>query len=58
MIAPDLGSGRLRTVLEDYAPPSVPIHVVHKEAGWTSARVRAVVDHLTERLRSGAALGA
>lgn len=52
MIAPYLASGRLELVLDDVAPPAVPIHVVHKEAGQTSARVRAVVDHLVEHLRN------
>ena len=51
MIAPYLDSRELEIVLDDYTPPAVPIHVVHKEAGQTSARVRAVVDHLVEQLR-------
>ncbi len=51
MIAPHLTSGALKLVLDTYAPPPVPVHVVHKEAGLTSARVRAVVDHLVPRLR-------
>ena len=51
MIAPHLADGRLEVVLADYEPPAVPIHVVHKEAGQASARVRAVVDHLVQRLR-------
>lgn len=54
MIAPQLAAGRLELVLEDYEPPAVPIHVVHKEAGQTSARVRAVVDGLVAGLRKGA----
>ena len=57
MIAPQLASGALEIVLEDYEPPPVPVHVVHKEAGQTSASVRAVVDHLVDRLRSNPALG-
>ena len=56
MIAPDLASGALERVLEGYEPIAVPIHVVHKEAGQTSARVRAVVDHLVARLRVDPAL--
>lgn len=56
MIAPHLASGALKIVLEDYAPPPVPVHVVHREAGRTSARVRAVVDHLVPRLRKNPAL--
>jgi len=51
MIVPCLAEGTLELVLEDYEPPAVPIHVVHKEPGRTSARVRAVVDHLVRALR-------
>jgi DNA-binding transcriptional LysR family regulator len=51
MIAPQLRTGALKIVLEDYEPRAVPIHVLHKEPGQTSARVRAVVDYLVERLR-------
>ena len=51
MIAPQLAAGTLVTVLDDVGPPSVPVHVVHKEPGQTSARIRAVVDHLVEYLR-------
>lgn len=51
MIADHVKQGALKIVLDDYERPAVPVHVVHKEAGQTSARVRAVVDHLVERLR-------
>jgi DNA-binding transcriptional LysR family regulator len=51
MVTPELAAGALELVLEDFGPPPVPIHVVHKELGQTSARVRAVVDHLVEGLR-------
>ncbi|MEO1160084.1 MAG: LysR family transcriptional regulator [Pseudomonadota bacterium] len=51
MAAPHLRSGDLETVLDGFAPPAVPVHVVHKEPGETSARVRAVVDFLVEKLR-------
>ena len=57
MIAPHVKSGALEIVLEDYEPPAVPIHIVHKEPGQTSARVRAVVDHLVQRLRKTPVLG-
>ena len=56
MIAPQLQAGRLELVLDDYGPPAVPVHIVHKEPGRTSARIRAVVDHLVESLRKNAAL--
>ncbi|GBF27693.1 HTH-type transcriptional regulator DmlR [bacterium MnTg02] len=57
MITPHVKSGALEIVLEDYEPPAVPIHIVHKEPGQTSARVRAVVDHLVQRLRKTPVLG-
>lgn len=51
MIAPHLESGALECVLTRYEPPPVPVHVVHREAGETSARVRAAVDFLVMALR-------
>ena len=56
MIAPQLQAGALEIVLEDYEPSAVPVHVLHKEPGRTSARVRAVVDHLVQSLRQNPAL--
>ena len=56
MIAPEVRAGRLEVLLEDFEPPAVPVHVLHKEPGQTSARVRAAVDHLVERLREDPAL--
>ncbi len=57
MIAPHLESGALEIVLEAFEPPPVPVHVVHKETGGTTARVRAVVDFLAEHLRGNPVLG-
>ena len=57
MVASHVESGALEIVLEDYEPPAVPIHVVHKEAGRTTARVRAVVDFFVEGLRGNPTLG-
>lgn len=56
MIAHQFRTGTLVRLLEDHEPRAVPVHVVHKEAGRTSARVRAVVDFLALRLRSNPAL--
>ena len=52
MVAAQLEAGTLEIVLENDEPPAVPIHVVHKEPGQTSTRVRAVVDHLVQQLRT------
>ena len=56
MIADRLASGELEPVLTDYEPAPVPVHIVHKEAGQTSARVRAVIDFLATALRSHTAV--
>ncbi len=56
MVAPQIESGELEIVLPEFAPPAVPVHVVHKEQGQTSGRVRAVVDHLAEHLRQAPVL--
>ena len=56
MIDPHLRAGRLVLLLEEVEPPALPIHVLHREPGQTSARVRAVVDHLVENLRRHPAL--
>ena len=51
MVADHVACGDLEIVLPEFEPPPVPVHVVHKEAGQTSARVRAVVDFLVDKLR-------
>jgi len=56
MIVSELAAGTLEAVLECYEPPPIPVHIVHKEAGQTSARVRAVVDYCVEHLRKHPAL--
>jgi DNA-binding transcriptional LysR family regulator len=45
-------------VLADFEPPPLPIHVVHVAGRRASARVRALVDFLVERLRSDRSLNA
>ena len=56
MIASELEAGTLAAVLENHEPPPIPVHIVHKEAGQTSARVRAVVDFCIENLRKHPAI--
>ena len=56
MIAPQLQDVALEVLLEDYEPPAVPIHVLHNELGQTSARVRAIVEYLAQRMRTDPAL--
>jgi len=56
MIADQVQSGALRIVLPEFEVAPVPVHVVHKEARHTTARVRAAVDHLVSGLRRSPAL--
>ena len=51
-IADGVADGNLQVVLMDYAPPPLPIHVVHQEGRLVSSKVRAFVDYMVERLRA------
>jgi DNA-binding transcriptional LysR family regulator len=45
-------SGQIQTLLTDFEPPPLPIHVIHREGRYASAKVRAFVDLIVARLRS------
>ena len=51
-IGPDLVSGALKTVLEEFEPEPLPIHLVHAEGRRAPAKVRAFIDFARDRLRS------
>jgi DNA-binding transcriptional LysR family regulator len=51
-IGPDLAAGVLKTVLSEYEPEPLPIHIVHAEGRSTSAKVRAFVDMAAGSLRA------
>ena len=55
-IAPHLKAGKLERVLQNYEPPPLPIHVVHREGRHAAQKARAFVDLAVERLRSDASL--
>ncbi|MCB1718871.1 MAG: LysR family transcriptional regulator, partial [Candidatus Competibacteraceae bacterium] len=55
-VAPQLASGELQILLEDYEPPPRPIHIMHREGRYASAKVRAFVDLMVARLRADSAL--
>jgi len=55
-IAPHIAERRLLYLLEDFEMPPLPIHVIHQEGRLVSARVRAFVDFMVERLRAEPAL--
>lgn len=55
-VAAHLADGKLVRLFSEYEPPALPIHIVHLEGRQASAKVRALVDVLVERLRGNAAL--
>lgn len=50
-VADHLREGRLRTVLSDFEPPPLPVHVLHREGRHASQKARAFIDLAVERLR-------
>ncbi len=50
-IGPELGDGGLKTVLTDYEPDPLPIHIIHPEGHSASAKVRAFVDLARDTIR-------
>jgi DNA-binding transcriptional LysR family regulator len=51
-----LEDGRLQRLLAEFEPPPIPVHIVHREGRYASARVRAFIDLMAERLRAEPAL--
>ncbi|UEM23630.1 LysR family transcriptional regulator [Skermanella mucosa] len=48
----EISTGRVETVLPDFAPKSLPIHAVWPSRRFTSPKVRAVVDFLAAGFRA------
>ena len=57
-VAPHLMARRLQTVLTAFEPPPLPVHILHQEGRQVSAKVRAFVDFMVERLRADPVIGA
>lgn len=49
-------SGQLQIILPEFEAAPLPVHVVHREGRYKSARVRSFVDLAVERLRQESAL--
>ena len=56
-VASEVEAGSLQVLLPEFEPPPHPIHIVHREGRYASAKVRAFIDLLAERLRKDRALG-
>lgn len=55
-VAEYLRDGRLKTVLSEFEPAPLPVHVVHREGRHASRKARAFIDLAIERLRANPAL--
>ncbi len=55
-IAPQLAKSELKIVLSEYEPPPLPIHIIHREGRYASARIRGFVDLMARRLRADKSL--
>ena len=56
MVADALRSGRLVTVLDNYVPPPVPVHLIYAQRRIIAPKVRAFIDFATPRLRAALAV--
>ncbi len=55
-VADALRDGQLKTVLAEYEPEALPVHLVHREGRYAAQKSRAFLDLALERLRSNPAL--
>jgi DNA-binding transcriptional LysR family regulator len=55
-IASQLERGELKIILSDYELSPLPIHILHREGRYTSAKIRSFVDLMVDRLRANKAL--
>ena len=55
-IAPQLNDGSLKIILSEFETKSVPVHLMHNEGRYTSAKIRTFVDLMAERLRAETSL--
>lgn len=50
-VAAPVASGQLRIILSEFEPAPMPIHVLHREGRYASAKIRTFVDLIAARLR-------
>ena len=55
-VAPELASGDLKIIMENFEPAPKPVHIVHREGRNEAVKVRAFVDLLADKLRGDKAL--
>ena len=55
-VAAEVEDGRLQVLMPQYEPPEHPVHILHREGRHASAKVRAFIDLLAQRLRHNSTL--
>lgn len=55
-VAAQAASGQLKIILSEFEPVPMPIHVLHREGRYASAKVRSFVDLIALKLRGEKAL--
>lgn len=56
-IASQLANGELITTLNEFEPPEIPIHIVHREERHSSSKIRSFIDLMADKLRSDKIIG-
>ena len=51
-VAESLANGALKIILSEYESRPVPVHIVHREGRYSSARTRTLIDWMVEHLRA------
>jgi len=51
-VVDEIANGQLQVILAEYEEAPWPIHVLHRESKYGSAKVRAFVDLLAQGLRA------
>jgi DNA-binding transcriptional LysR family regulator len=55
-VAQEVAQGRLKILLHEFEPPIVPVHILHREGRYSSAKIRSFIDFMAERLRDNKSL--
>jgi DNA-binding transcriptional LysR family regulator len=51
-VAVELATGALVTVLDEFRPPALPVHLVYATDRYLPIKVRAFLDFVTPRLKA------
>ncbi len=55
-VSEQLAKGELKILLENFEPTAMPVQIVHREGRLASAKVRAFIDLMSQRLRANKSL--